>query len=236
MKLDTSKHFNIWMCPEIHGRSLRKGERGSWWALKALMRERKQDIVHECSDQGQVLLPSTCRHWMLWHKYAGLNTELNFDLRNKIINDYIVTFLLFFLLVGLSFELRTSYLQSKTFYHLSHTSSTFYFGYFGDRSSWTMPGVILNWDPPDLNLPSGKEYKHELLVPGTFLLFQDICTERMQKQKVIILCDGAIEGHKDLMACIHVFWDEHLSHISSRLGNVTSLIPACHWPNGFQAW
>jgi hypothetical protein len=47
----------------------------------------------------------------------------------------------------MGFELRASYLQSM----ISHTSSPFCSGYFGDGGLWNyLPGLASNHDPPDL--------------------------------------------------------------------------------------
>jgi hypothetical protein len=46
-------------------------------------------------------------------------------------------------------------LAKQALYCLSHTSSTFCSGYFGDEVSQTiLPRVASNSDPPDLTIPS----------------------------------------------------------------------------------
>jgi hypothetical protein len=56
---------------------------------------------------------------------------------------------------GIRFELKASTPAKQVFYSLSHTSSPFYCGYFGDGSlSNYLPMLALNHDPPDLSLPS----------------------------------------------------------------------------------
>jgi hypothetical protein len=50
---------------------------------------------------------------------------------------------------------------------LSHTSSPFCCGYFGDGSLMNhLPRLALNLDPPDLSLSSGYDYTHEPPVPA----------------------------------------------------------------------
>jgi hypothetical protein len=66
--------------------------------------------------------------------------------------------------VGLGFELRDSYLL----YHLSHTSSPFFSGYFGDGGlKKYLPGLVWNDKHPDLSLLSSQDYKHETLSEPT---------------------------------------------------------------------
>jgi hypothetical protein len=71
--------------------------------------------------------------------------KTKFFLKAKFIKKGIYTFL-FCSLVELGFELA-----EQVLYCLSHTSSPFCSGYFGD---YYLPGVALNHDPPDLSLPS----------------------------------------------------------------------------------
>jgi hypothetical protein len=68
------------------------------------------------------------------------------------------------------FELR---LAKQVLYHLSHTSCPFCSGYFGDGGLENyLPGLALNHDPPNLNLSSSQDYRHESLVSGLFLSIQ----------------------------------------------------------------
>jgi hypothetical protein len=54
--------------------------------------------------------------------------------------------------VWLVFELRGLCLQAL--YCLSHTSSSFCSGYFGDGVSNSLPGLASNLNPSNLSLPS----------------------------------------------------------------------------------
>jgi hypothetical protein len=54
---------------------------------------------------------------------------------------------------------------------LSHTSSPFCSGYFGDGGLMNyLPGLTLNHDFPDLSLPCIWDYRNESLVPGSLTL------------------------------------------------------------------
>jgi hypothetical protein len=62
---------------------------------------------------------------------------------------------LFFFLLGLGFELIVSHLQNRAPYHLSHTSSPFCSGYFGDGCLANyLPWLASKHNPPDLSLLS----------------------------------------------------------------------------------
>jgi ABC-type polysaccharide/polyol phosphate export permease len=63
-----------------------------------------------------------------------------FETKN-ILSIYFYFISILLLLVGLGFELSALCLQSRHFYHLSHTSSTVWSGYFGDEGLWNyFPG------------------------------------------------------------------------------------------------
>jgi hypothetical protein len=60
----------------------------------------------------------------------------------------------FLFLMGLGFEFMASHLQSRQLYCLSHTSSPFRCGRFGDGVSWTiLSQLVLNLNPHNLSLP-----------------------------------------------------------------------------------
>jgi hypothetical protein len=63
-------------------------------------------------------------------------------------------------------------LAKQVLYFLNYTSSPFYSGYFRDGGLMNyLPGLALNLDPPDLSLPSSKDYRSEPPAPGCFLFF-----------------------------------------------------------------
>jgi hypothetical protein len=63
-------------------------------------------------------------------------------------------------------------LAKQAFYHLSHNSSPFCSGYFGDGGVLNyFPGLALNCDPLDLSLPSKRDYRCEPPVPGSLQFF-----------------------------------------------------------------
>jgi hypothetical protein len=70
--------------------------------------------------------------------------------------------------VGLEFELRALHLAKQVLYCLSHTSSPFCSGNFGDGSFGNyLPGLASNQDPPDLLIAAsqvvritGVSYQH----------------------------------------------------------------------------
>jgi hypothetical protein len=64
-------------------------------------------------------------------------------------------------LVELGFDFRASYLAQQELYYLSHTSSPFCSGYFGDSLVNYFPGLPSNHDPPDHSLPSSWDYRHK---------------------------------------------------------------------------
>jgi hypothetical protein len=73
--------------------------------------------------------------------------------------QFFVVVVLFFVLVGLGFELRASHLQSRFSYFLNHTFSPFCSGYFLEMGGGSglknyLPRLALNCDPPNLSLPS----------------------------------------------------------------------------------
>jgi hypothetical protein len=55
-------------------------------------------------------------------------------------------------------------LAKQVLYCFSHTTSPFCTDYFADGIS---PGLASNHDPPNLSLPSGYDYRHEPLAPGS---------------------------------------------------------------------
>jgi hypothetical protein len=59
-------------------------------------------------------------------------------------------YLFYFILAGLGFELHFR-LAKQVLYDLSHTSSPFCSGYFGENY---LPWLVSNCNPPDLSLPS----------------------------------------------------------------------------------
>jgi hypothetical protein len=78
---------------------------------------------------------------------------------SEVKKEVIVFFFNFYFLLGLGFELRALCSQSQ--HWLSHTSSSFCSGYFGDEMLWTIyqdwPWTIVLsiWDPP-----SSQDYRH----------------------------------------------------------------------------
>jgi hypothetical protein len=53
------------------------------------------------------------------------------------------------------FELRALHLAKQALYLLSHASSSFCSGYFGDGGLANyVPGLAFNCNPPDLSFPS----------------------------------------------------------------------------------
>jgi hypothetical protein len=75
-------------------------------------------------------------------------------------------FFFFFFLVGWSLNLGLI-LAKQALYPMSHTSSPFYSGYFGDGGLMNcLPRLVLNLNPPDLGLPSSWDYSCELLTPS----------------------------------------------------------------------
>jgi hypothetical protein len=71
------------------------------------------------------------------------------------INLIIIIIIFFFFLVGLVFELRALHLAKQALYLLSHASSSFCSGYFGDGGLANyVPGLAFNCNPPDLSFPS----------------------------------------------------------------------------------
>jgi hypothetical protein len=84
---------------------------------------------------------------------GGYRTLLNFQILTPVLvtelSLNLTIFYLFIFLVGLEFELRSSRLQCRRLYHLSHTSSPFCSGYFGDGGlSNYLPVLASNLDPP----------------------------------------------------------------------------------------
>jgi hypothetical protein len=70
-----------------------------------------------------------------------------------------VTFFFFFFKLGLT-------LARQALYHLSHASSLFGCGYFGDGVCMLFAQPASNLDPPNLSLPSIYVYRREPPVPS----------------------------------------------------------------------
>jgi hypothetical protein len=69
---------------------------------------------------------------------------------------------------GIEFELGAFSCAKQALYPLSHISSSFCSGDFGDGGLMNyLPGLTLNHDPPpDLSLPNNQDYIHELQAPN----------------------------------------------------------------------
>jgi hypothetical protein len=89
-------------------------------------------------------------------------------------HTHIYIYIYFFFFCRMGFEFSFTFTK-QVLYHLSHTSNPFCFDYFGDRVSPTVcPGWLWNLNPPDLSLPSSKNYRCEPPTPVS-LNFQSEC-------------------------------------------------------------
>jgi hypothetical protein len=108
------------------------------------------DRVFLCSRRPQTHNPPASTSWVLVLKICAIIPGLVQEfLSNKSHRD--VSFFFLFGRTGIWTQGFT--LAKQTVYHLSHISSPFYSGYFGDRISWTIC-LTLSGNPADLSLPS----------------------------------------------------------------------------------